>query len=86
MPDTQRHVSAPNRVAENGLSTGVRLQEDTRTELKESSKRILKNTTYADVVKKIGINAIKGRHTSEKVRRGLFSLAKINPSAIVRTI
>jgi hypothetical protein len=59
------------------------LRGDLETSLKEHGE-ILRNSTYADAVKKHSVNTVDCRNTSVKVRSDLFSLSKINP--IVTTV
>ena len=77
--------------SKDGVSTGVRILENSTMELRgdlgTSLKRhgeILKNVTYADAVKKHSINTVDCRKSSAKVRSEFFSLSKINP--IVTTV
>jgi hypothetical protein len=84
-------LRASNAGAQDGVSTGMRISDDSTKELKGDLRtplkqhgKILENVTYADVVKYHGTNTVNCRVSSAKVRSESFSLSKINP--IVTTV
>jgi hypothetical protein len=82
---------ASNASTQDGVSTGMRISDDSTKELKRDLRtslkqhgEILKDVTYADAVKYHGTNTVNCRVSSAKVRSESFSLSKINP--IVTTV